>query len=101
MAYGLKLVSPWGFTVLDENYRYLNNTLSGITTIPAGSTAGTLSPFIPLSDADDPDKHLIMASSLFGPSFYEPVVSSSGFRFRLLIDTPDALVIDYLVVRHG
>ena len=100
MAYGLKIVSPWGFTTFDQNYRYVNNTLAGITILPAGP-AGTLSPFIPLTDADNPDIYLIMTSSLYTLAYYTPLVGSSGFRFRSLYDSVDDVQIDYLVVRHG
>lgn len=101
MAYGLKLVSPWGFTVLDQNYRYTNNTLAGTTSIPAGSLAGTLSPFISLADANNPDKYLIMYSSLYGFNYVDPVIGPNGFRWRLEFDTVGEVLIDYLVVRHG
>lgn len=100
MAYGLKLISPWGFVTFDENYRYNNNVISGITTLPAGPT-GTLSPFIGLADANNADKYLIFSSSLYTPAFYEPVVGANGFRWRTATQLDNAITIDYLVMRIG
>ena len=100
MAYGLKLFSPWGFVTFDENYRYNNNVLAGITVIPAGP-AGTRSPFIGLAEADNADKYLIFASSLYTPSFYTPIIGENGFRWRSAVESPADIIIDYLVMRIG
>ena len=100
MAYGLKLISPWGFTTFDENYRYNNNAMSGITILPAGP-AGSRSPFIALLEADNLDKYLIFSSALYGPSYYTPIIGENGFRWRSAMPLNADVAIDYLVMRIG
>ena len=101
MAYGLKLTTPSGDIVLDENYRYNNNVMSGISAFAADSPAGALSPFIALSGADDADRFLIFYSSIMGAAYVEAVIGPSGFRFRTLTGTNGVMTVDYLVMRHG
>jgi hypothetical protein len=100
MAYGLKIRNQQGSVTFDDQYRFNNNKMSGITVIPDGP-AGTLSPFIPLSGADDPDKYLIFVASLYGPSSYEPVVGANGFRWRSTAASSGDITLDYLVMRIG
>ena len=101
MAYGLKLVTSAGATVLDQDYRYNNNVMSGTLTVPAGSPTGTYTAFIPLADANDPDQFLIFFSTLLGGGAFATETSASGFRFRTLAPTNETSYIEYLVVRHG
>ena len=101
MAYGLKLMTPSGDVVLDENYRYNNNVMSGISAFAADSPVNGLTPFIPLSGANDADRFLIFYSSIMGAAYVEAVISSTGFRFRTLTGTNGIMTVDYLVIRHG
>jgi len=101
MAYGLKIVTSGGATVIDQERRYNNNVMSGTVTVPAGSPTGTVTPFIPLTNANDPNQFLIFFSTLLGGGVYTPVVGPAGFRWRSLAPVGETQYIEYLVVRHG
>jgi hypothetical protein len=98
MTYGLKLFNPWGQAVLDENARYTNSVMAGLTIIPPNESS---SPFIPLTDADNQDRFILLSASMFGPGFYDPIVGPSGIRFRRLGASMDEIKIDYQVLRVG
>jgi hypothetical protein len=100
MAYGLKLKNAAGDIVLDENYRYNNNVMTGIAVIPAGG-AGTQSPFIALSGANDPDRFLIFSIAMEGTTGYETIAGVNGFRFRRTAQGDTPTNIDYFVMRIG
>ena len=101
MAYGLKLTTPGNSVVLDENYRYNNNVMSGITAFENNAPVGALTPFISLPGADDANRFLIFYSCITGAVYVEPVIGPNGFRFRTLTGTQGLMTIDYLVMRHG